>query len=227
MNSKEMIDWVGVKCDDIDKTRFSDPIRYIALNEAVKKIIDNTENYYLRELFVLLQDQELDANGAIDVSTFAVLPYSLTTGIIKVVSLKDEPEPLDLISYEEFIKLVKRGTIRYNDPSEYQYGLNKYYFIGSKMYCNPGDYNVDIAYLKKPELISKTQDCVLDDIFHVDVAELACAILMSDRKRQAEILADIRYNYANRSRNTDSNTNDCGPVYGEFKIPSIVMRIDE
>jgi hypothetical protein len=151
----------------------------------------------------------------------------MTNGIVSVVTLETTGRPLSLISYEEYMDLVRSGTARYDNPGAYQTGMYYYYFIGTKIYCVPGNYNVDIYYIKNPAAISDSQDCVLDDIFHVDIAELAAAILLSNVRRQGEILSDIRFNYTNRAFATDSNRDDEFSRSNDFVVPRQILRIEE
>lgn len=209
MNVSEMIDLIGVKCDDITPATFPVPIRYTVLNEAMKKIINVIDNYYLNSIVVKAEDKALDSDGVFDLSTLTLAPYSMGNGVMQVVALADTPFPLRKVSYEQYINLVENGFVEYDDADTLLLDSGWYYILGSLLYCNPKSYDVDIIYLKTPATISKTVECDLDDHYHYDLVSLASAMLLNDKKLEYSILTEIE-TMSMRSRATDSNQTNEG-----------------
>lgn len=228
MTSKEMIDLLGVKVDDIPGDTFTPNIRYLVLNEAVRKIINTVENHNLQSLITKAEDQSLDSDGKFDISSLVTAPYTGVNGIIEIVSKSNTPCSLRKISYKQYMAYINSGRARYNDPGMYQFGDKYYYTIGASVYCVPKSYDIDIIYIKDPEDISTSQSCELDEMLHHSVVDIAAAILLNDKNREMNTLYEVE-TLTQRARATDSNYKNLDALEEEddnFGIPRMTLEID-
>lgn len=228
MTSKEMIDLLGVKVDDIPGDTFTPNIRYLVLNEAVRKIINTVENHNLQALITKEEDLALDSNGKFAISSLTSTPFTGVNGIIEIVSKSNAPCSLRKISYKQYMAYINSGRARYNDPGMYQFGDKYYYTIGTSVYCVPKTYDVDVIYIKDPADISSSQSCELDEMLHHSVVDIAAAMLLNDKNREMNTLYEVE-TLTQRARATDSNYKNLDALEDEddnFNVPNIVLEAD-
>lgn len=206
MTPSEMLTLLGYRLEDPEGDIYTTALKVLMINRAQARVYTELNRHVVPELMAKEAGVSL-TSGAFDATDLSSTPLGGLSGGVISVRLENY-DFTSKISFEEYIESVDRN-ITFTSSS------GKHYFLGSKCYVLPTDYDVDVYYKVQPTQITAAgyageSFTVASELVHDAVAYMAesmCWAVNNDARegKALEMAANLIQTLNETITATDSN----------------------